>query len=335
MNHTRSAHPHPKISTTVRALIRRRRRTWETESAPALAVTAARVGMRALSRSSPDLASRWAERMFLTARRHRQPSRERELLAGARELSVAVPGGSIPVWILEPAGVIGWRPTVLFVHGWEGRGAQLGAIAQAVLERGLRAVLFDAPGHGGATAPRASVVEHARAIALVGETLGPIHGLVAHSVGGAAALLATRMGFSAARFALLAPPVGPSRFIEGFRAQLQVEDDVYAGMVARIERRYGIRFDELDARSDAERLSSPLLVVHDEGDRVVPLADGAAIAAAAPRADLRRTKGLGHTRILRDPDVVRSVADWAATGAPPTPFESTLEGQLFARGPQR
>ena len=57
--------------------------------------------------------------------------------------------------------------------------------------------------------------------------------------------------------------------------------------------------------------------------------------AAAPRADLRRTKGLGHTRILRDPDVVRSVADWAATGAPPTPFESTLEGQLFARGAQR
>lgn len=330
MNPAHHAPSGPKISTTVRALIRRSRRASRGPT-PSIAVAAARVSMRALSRGSPELASRWAERLFLTARRHRQPARERELLAGARALTVAVPGGEIPVWILEPAGVVGWRPTVLFVHGWEGRGAQLGAIAQAVLARGLRAVLFDAPGHGAATAPRASVVEHARAIALVGETLGPVHGVVAHSVGGAATLLATRMGFSAARFALVAPPIGPARFIEGFRAQLDVEDATYAAMVARIERRYGLRFDELDARSDAERLSSPLLVVHDEGDRVVPLADGAAIASAAPHAHLRRTTGLGHTRLLRDPSVVGEIADWATAGAPPPAFERTLEGHLYFR----
>ena len=54
----------------------------------------------------------------------------------------------------------------------------------------------------------------------------------------------------------------------------------------------------------------PTLVVHDRDDVFTPVTDGAAIAAAWSSARLRVTSGLGHRRLLRDPDVVAEVVDF-------------------------
>ncbi|WP_346114277.1 alpha/beta hydrolase [Nonomuraea maheshkhaliensis] len=56
----------------------------------------------------------------------------------------------------------------------------------------------------------------------------------------------------------------------------------------------------------------PLLVVHDRDDQVVDLTGAEAITKAWPRAELLRTEGLGHQRILRDPEVVRQVVRFLA-----------------------
>ena len=52
------------------------------------------------------------------------------------------------------------------------------------------------------------------------------------------------------------------------------------------------------------------LVFHDEEDRDVPWQDGASIARAAKDANLVRTSGLGHRRIIRDPAVIRQAVDF-------------------------
>jgi pimeloyl-ACP methyl ester carboxylesterase len=49
------------------------------------------------------------------------------------------------------------------------------------------------------------------------------------------------------------------------------------------------------------------LIVHDEDDDEVPFVRGEALANAWPGARLHVTRGLGHRRILRDPDVVSHV----------------------------
>mgnify|MGYP003786172511 CR=1 FL=1 len=54
----------------------------------------------------------------------------------------------------------------------------------------------------------------------------------------------------------------------------------------------------------------PTLIVHDVNDMSIPVGDGPAIAAAWVGARLRTTAGLGHRRILRDPDVVAEVVDF-------------------------
>ena len=71
-----------------------------------------------------------------------------------------------------------------------------------------------------------------------------------------------------------------------------------------------LRLERLAAGRDAG-----LLVVHDREDREVPLAHGEALAATWPAARLRVTEGLGHRRILRDPEVIAEVVEAIRDGA--------------------
>lgn len=49
------------------------------------------------------------------------------------------------------------------------------------------------------------------------------------------------------------------------------------------------------------------LIVHDDTDREVPWQEGSALAQAWSGARMLRTSGLGHRRILRDPQVIAEV----------------------------
>lgn len=289
--------------------------------------------LRILGPRAPSLAARWAEELFLTARRRPRPAKEAELLASAERTRVPYGGAHLPVWAWTPAGADDRAPTAVLVHGWESRGSQLGGFVEPLLERGLRVVAFDAPGHGDAPLRRASVVEHARALVAVAEDVasGRVHAIVGHSVGGAAALLATRLGLRARRLALVAPPTSPARFAAGFAKMLGLDERVHAAMLLRLEARYGITIADLDVRRDAARLATPLLVVHDEEDGIVPWSDGAAIAGAAKYGKLVTTHGLGHNRVLEASPIVEQVVAFAAEGAHGPDFEETLEGELFAR----
>jgi pimeloyl-ACP methyl ester carboxylesterase len=307
-----------------------------------MSIRAARAGFRVLSPRAPDLAARWAEHLFLRARRHERPSWEAAALEIAEPGRVAYEDGFLPTWTWTPeSGTEGMTargdahlPTVLLVHGWEGRGSQLSTFVPSLLRHGLRVVTFDAPGHGDSPLQRASVIEHARAVAAVAKTIGPIHAVIGHSVGGAAALFATRLGFAAKRFALVSPPATPATFASVFARVLDLDASVKDAMIARLEARYSVPFADIDARIDAAKLTSPLLVVHDREDSVVPFERGKLIAETAPNGELVETTGLGHRAILRAPRVVEKVAHFVSDGtecARPMSFAETLDGELFMR----
>src|SRR5690606_23386303 len=218
----------------------------------------------------------------------------------------------------------GKGPTVLLVHGWGGHAGHLHAIGQALCERGLRVVAYDAPAHGQSGpsrlgARRVTLVEIADALRIVAAGAGPLHGLVAHSGGCTAAALALRGGWTGPRrMALVAPFALPSQAVAPFGRAIGASDAVTARFSARVQVWLGRPWTEFDMTGlPASRTPPPSLVVHDAGDREVPAAHGRALAGAWPGARWLETAGLGHRRLLRDPAVVARVAGFIAGGDRP------------------
>ena len=248
---------------------------------------------------APGIAARWAETIFCTPPRNEPRIGEEAFLASGRRFTVQGEGEDLAAWEW------GAGPTVVLVHGWGSRAGRFGALAQALGEGGFRVVAYDAPAHGRSTGRSSSLPEFARALRAVGDAVGPLHGLVGHSLGGAAATLALRDGLRAERIVLLAAPADVTRFSTAFADHLRLPAGTRAVMRRNLETRLQIRWDELHLPTIARSLTAAALLLHDRDDEDVPYAQAEEIAVAWPGARLIATTGLGHRGLLRDPDAVR------------------------------
>jgi len=292
-------------STTVRAVAATPMATFR--------LRAVRGGLRVLSHVAPEGAAVIAERMFLTPRRYPRPPAEISVLASARRRLLPTRYGVLAAWEW-PARVAADAPTVLLVHGWEGRGAQLGALVEPLTSAGFRVVTFDAPGHGDSPGERSSFFHFAEAVERAAHVFGPLHAIVAHSMGGAVTLWASRTGQLATRLVMIAPPLDLRDFTRTFSRALGLPEDVRGRVHRRLGARFGVPVEAVRAEALAPAMRGALLVVHDDADSEVPIACGEAIARAWPGATLIRTHGLGHRRILRDAATLEATTRFVSQG---------------------
>ena len=258
---------------------------------------------RTFASVSPSLAAWGLETIFLRARRRSPPSREKAWLRGSREMKVASGIHRLATWSW------GRGPTVLLIHGWEGRGSQMGAFIEPLTTAGFRVVTFDGPGHGRSTGRRSSLVEMADAVADVGRSVGPLYAVVAHSAGAAVTTMALADGLPAEQAVFLAPPADPGRFLYALADLLGLPEAIPRATQERIEGRFDVRWEDLRATTLAPVMKTPLLVIHDRDDRQVPFDDAREIVRDWPGARLLTTTGLGHVRPLREPGVVTTVVE--------------------------
>jgi pimeloyl-ACP methyl ester carboxylesterase len=264
---------------------------------------AMRGALSGLSRVSPRTAASIAMVLFRRPPRHRPWDLSPSAFDSGQRVDLVLDGRRLAVWRW------GAGPTVLLVHGWGSRGARLSDFVGPLTRAGFSVLAFDAPGHGASAGRLSSLPQFIAAIRTIGERLGPLRAVVAHSMGGAATTLAVARGLDVERAVFLAPAADPAGYSERFASVFGLTDEVISRMKRGLERRFGTPWKDFDVLAAAATLSAPLLVIHDSEDRDVPLADGASIAAAWPGARLVTTNGLGHRRIVHDPAVVlRAVA---------------------------
>lgn len=138
-----------------------------------------------LGRLAPEHVAGKMRRAFMTPRN--LPPRDWELpvLASAERITLRF-GLSALRW--------GQGPTVLLMHGWEGRPTQFAALIETLVQAGHTVVSLEGPGHGRSPGEQANVVLFARALLEAAAELPPLRAVIGHSMGGASVLLALQMG---------------------------------------------------------------------------------------------------------------------------------------------
>lgn len=267
--------------------------------------------LRLVARISPGLAAKTAGAIFRRPRRHRQPERELAWIKDAERIVLpyqAPPGAerSAP----DKLAALSWGagPTVLLLHGWEGRASQMAGFVNDLVAKGLRVVALDAPAHGRSGGKASSMIEFGAGLSSAQRELGPLHGVVGHSLGSASTAFAISNGLEVERLAFVSPPFDLDVYFELFLGVLGLNDDVRNRMVRGYERQFGLPWETLRCATVADVREHELLVVHDRDDQETPFAGAQAVAERWPKGQLHATDGLGHLRILRDGEVHRAVA---------------------------
>jgi uncharacterized protein (TIGR00369 family) len=309
-----------------------------------LALEFARVGLHMAFGLGDNLGAAVAARLFTSPRRHPRPERERTTLATGHAFPVEVPLDA-PRWRGATRTLAAWRwgegPTVLLVHGWEGRGSQLGAFVEPLVDAGMSVVTFDAPGHGDSPGRQLYLTDAADAVGAVAARVGPLHGFVAHSFGAPAVLLAYhRHGVDAARNVFVAPNVLIDDAVFRFTQVMMLGGRERGLLEGKLAAHTGIYPSSLTLEGLVGDRDAGLLVIHDEDDR-----DVAPVHRAPARRDVAERDAGVDGRPRPPPDPPRPRRDRARGRLPhgrgagdddgPPPRDARQLGRRDRREPPR
>ncbi len=196
-------------------------------------------------------------------------------------------------------------------------------LAHGLEEAGYAVLRFDFTGLGdsGGEFARTTVAHHVRdlaaaATALISRGSGPC-GLLGHSLGGAAGLLAASRLHTVRSIVTLGAPSTPTHIRHLFTDAETLDDDHVSIRIGGRDIAVGRGFlDELedhDQRGAVGELGRPLLILHSPDDEVVPVTEGERLFAAAgqPKA-FHPLMGADHLVSDRDQAerLLRLVRDW-------------------------
>jgi len=210
---------------------------------------------------------------------------------------------------------------VLLVHGWRSRASRFAEIGSALVERGYTVVSFDARGNGDSAGTRTHALEYAEIAAQLGQRYGVFDAIIAHSLGAVAAFVAVRRGTRTRRLVTIGAPHNFDSVIRTFTTAVGMPPAASRSLKRRIDRwarPLGVDVRrELVSELDPTAYTTPLLVVHDSGDREAPLEQAMLIVEAhTGPVETLITDGLGHNRVLSDPTVIERITRFVEAPTP-------------------
>lgn len=259
--------------------------------------------LRVLGTVAPGAAAWWACRMLMRPQRHPQQGWE------------ATTPGDYDIHVIEGGLVArswGQGPAVLLLHGWSGRYTQFGPLVEALRAAGMKPVTIDPPAHGDSPGTTAHPIGFADAAFAAAEAFAPVVAVVGHSMGAGAVAYSLTLENYAPRAVLIAGPASMSRVLGRYADLLQLANSVRVRLFLRVGRLMGIAEHELDIERIAPPPGVRFLVVHDRDDKEVPVSEAEAIARHWADSTLHLTRGLGHTRLLADPETVQRIVTFIA-----------------------
>lgn len=249
---------------------------------------------------APFVARRYFVHIFFTPLNYRVPEKEKETEKKARSFTVSVNRKKVQCYEW------GSGPVVLVVHGWAGRATQFRKFIEVLTKRGYQVVGFDGPAHGRSEGRSTDIFAFNEALKKIFAAKGTPVAIIAHSFGGAAVLYAAMNGLPVSALINIASPTIGDEIINTYLRAIGGSPETGDYFKSYVKKKSGKSFDEFTSLHFIAHLKSEirLLLVHDEDDQEVRLAHALELLRRYPAAELFQTKGLGHTRVLKDEAVI-------------------------------
>ena len=291
---------------------------------PPLVLKAFRLTFKYLGAIFPKLIGRWAYKLWFSTHRGATPKREQRWLETATRIE------AIELDINEygverlPVMTYYWEnaetettaknetPLIMLLHGWTGRGSQMGCFAEPLLKAGFRVMSFDNHAHDKTPGNATHLFLQSAVQRALAKKVGPIYGMVTHSFGGMITPYSLSHGMEIQRIVCISPPSRFDFLLERFSKSLHLPKSIQNYMNKRFAKEYGDNLPQrVSSTSTSKELGHiPVLIIHDENDVDVPILESELLHKAWPNSQMQRTKGLGHRRILYDANVVESTVNF-------------------------
>jgi len=201
---------------------------------------------------------------------------------------------------------------ILLIHGWEGAASDFSHFFGPLQDEGFQVIAIDLPGHGDSPRARLNAAEAAEIIAYMELIHGPFTAIIGHSFGAFSTGLALSK-YSELKdipFISIGAPNKLKSILHSFSSKLRLSHLQEHYLLAKLETKYDINANEFQFSNFIKEHIGPILIMHDENDKQVPISTIAEIEKDNKSAQYIKTKKLGHNRILKDPNVINDIIDF-------------------------
>lgn len=256
---------------------------------------------------SSSLVTKFGSKLFITPVNFSIPKREKALYKSAQKKKMFIKTINKEIEILS----YGYsKKKVLYVHGWAGRSTQLFMSADKLLEKGYMFISFDGPAHGKSSGKTTSMPEFLEVIKQINEEFGPFEAVIGHSFGGLCLYNAVSDGLPAKKLVTIGAADKISDVLLNFTKSLKIKPIIAKKIKYLYDKQWGKNIDEHSSSIVAKNIQIPTLIIHDSFDGDVDVSCALNIRQSIKKGELLITKGLGHTKILRDKNVTSKIIDF-------------------------
>ncbi len=202
---------------------------------------------------------------------------------------------------------------MLIAHGFQSASVNFEAYAAALVEKGYEVIAFDAPAHGRSGGKRIVLPEYVRMLRSVNQYYGPFHSYMGHSLGGLALVLFLEDAphNNDNHLVLVSPLVEMTAAVATLKTVLRLPDVVISDMNEYVQEISGHPFSWYSLRRALGQIQAKTMYVQDEDDQITPMPDALTVKNDnRPNIRFVFTKGFGHRRIYKDPNVRRQIVQF-------------------------
>lgn len=251
----------------------------------------------------PSLAARKALKLFLIPKKYERPEAEKKWFSFSRNRFLNN-GLSMNEWGIEG------NPKVMLVHGWEGRGTQMGAFAEPLVQKGYHVIALDGPAHGSSPGIETNAGHYSRTLVSAQQELGVVHAIIAHSFGGGCSILACDLGLKVDKLVTIASPADYANVVAFFLKEVRLSPCSQKAFYSILAQKAQLKLENVNIKSLGRNLEIPILIVHDKNDKEVRFENAKELHQSWTHSKLLATEGLGHRRILKDTDVIQKIVEF-------------------------